>query len=114
MPEPQTTHLDYAEEAEAAERAEAWPQAAALWLRASETCGDVERALGYVRSAEACNHRNAIDSKLEKIAKDVLKLPTLARRGSDQLDFYELSVGQVKLALRAAYEAGRAAGRNEK
>ena len=108
MPERQTTHLDYAEEAEAAERAEAWPQASALWLRASETCGDVDRALGYVRSAEACNHRHAIDSKLEKIAKNVLKVPTLKYRHSDELDFHELSVGQIKLALRAAYEAGRA------
>ena len=36
MPEPQTTHLEYAEEAEAVERAEAWPQAAALRRRAAE------------------------------------------------------------------------------
>ena len=108
MPQPRATHLDYAAEAEAAERAEAWPQAAALWLRASEICGDVDRALGYVRSAQACNHRHAIDSKLEKIAKNVLKVPTLRYRHSDQADFHELSVGQIKLALRAAYEAGRA------
>ena len=108
MPKPQTTHLDYAEEAQAAERAEAWPQAAALWLRASEICGDVDRALGYVRSADACNHRHAIDSKLEKIAKSVLEVPTLKSRHSDGLDFHELSVWQIKLALRAAYEAGRA------
>jgi hypothetical protein len=107
--EPAASHLDYAEEAEAAERAGAWPQAAALWLRASETCGDVDRALGYVRSAQACNHRNQIDSKLEQIAKNVLRIPTLNRRGSDALDFHTLSVGQIKLALRAAYEAGRAA-----
>ena len=111
MPDQQTTHLDYAEEAKAAERAEAWPQAAALWLRASETCSDVDRALGYVRSAEACNHRHAIGSKLEKIAKNVLKVPTLKYRQSDHLDFHELSVGQIKLALRAAYEAGRQAER---
>ena len=32
MPERQTKHLDYAQEAEAAQRAEAWPQAAALSL----------------------------------------------------------------------------------
>jgi len=105
--QPAANHADYVEEAEAAERAEAWPQAAALWLRASETCGDVDRALGYVRSAEACKHRHAIDSKLEKIAKNVLKVPTLKYRQSDALDFHELSVGQIKLALRAAYEAGR-------
>ncbi len=30
------SHLDYAEEAEAAQRAEAWPQAAALWRRARD------------------------------------------------------------------------------
>ena len=108
---PAANHADYAEEAEAAERAEAWPQAAALWLRASETCGDVDRALGYVRSAEACKHRHAVDSKLEQIAKNVLKVPTLKYRHSDGLDFHELSVGQIKLALRAAYEAGRASAK---
>jgi len=32
---------------------------------------------------------------------------TLAYRSSDALDFHEVSVGQIKLALRAAYEAGR-------
>ena len=36
MAEPKTTHVDYAEEAEAAQRAEAWPQAAALWRRAAD------------------------------------------------------------------------------
>jgi len=107
-PSAASTHLDYAEEAEAAERAEAWPQAAALWLRASETCGDVDRALRCVRSADACNHHHAIDSTLEQIAKNVLKVPTLKYRHSDRLDFHELAVGQIKLALRAAYEAGRA------
>ena len=68
MPEHQTTHLDYAEEAEAAQRSEAWPQAAALWHRASETCGDAHRAKQYIRNADACNHRHAIDSRLEQIA----------------------------------------------
>jgi hypothetical protein len=49
----------------------------------------------------------AIDARLTQIAMQVLKVPTLAYRNSDRLDFHELSVGQIKLALRAAYEAGR-------
>ena len=55
--------------------------------------------------------RVSVDASLTKIAKDVLKLPTLDYRHADGLDFHEFSVGQVKLALRAAYEAGRAAKR---
>jgi hypothetical protein len=114
MPEPQTTHLDYAEEAQSAQRAEAWPQAAALWRRAA-TLADTKAAREqYLFMARHCERRTQVDGKLEKIAKDVLKLPTLDRRGSDRFDFHELSVGQLKLALRAAYEAGRTAGRNEK
>ena len=49
----------------------------------------------------------AIDARLTQIAMQVLKVPTLAYRNSDALDFHEVSVGQIKLALRAAYEAGR-------
>ncbi|MCX7427255.1 MAG: hypothetical protein NTW96_16705 [Planctomycetia bacterium] len=49
----------------------------------------------------------AIDVRLTQIAMQVLKVPTLAYRNSDALDFHEVSVGQIKLALRAAYEAGR-------
>ena len=48
-----------------------------------------------------------IDTRLAKIAAQVLKVSTLAYRNSDELDFHEVSVGQIKLALRAAYEAGR-------
>jgi methyl coenzyme M reductase alpha subunit len=48
-----------------------------------------------------------IDARLTQIAQQVLKVPTLAYRNSDSLDFHEVSVGQIKLALRAAYEAGR-------
>ncbi len=103
------SHDGYVQEAEAAERAEAWPQAAALWLRASETTGNVDRALQCVRSADACNHRQAIDEKLESIARSALNVPTLQSRHSDGLDFHEVSVWQIKLALRAAYEAGKAA-----
>lgn len=51
----------------------------------------------------------AIDARLTQIAQQVLKVPTLEYRNSDSLDFHEVSVGAIKLALRAAYEAGRKA-----
>ena len=46
--------------------------------------------------------------ELETIARQILHIPTLATRGRDALDFHELSVHQIKRALEAAYEAGRA------
>jgi hypothetical protein len=48
-----------------------------------------------------------IDQKLEKIAQEKLGIDTLEQRWSDSLDFYDLSVWQVKEALLAAYEAGK-------
>jgi len=49
----------------------------------------------------------AVDLRVEQIARQLLDIPTLAERGSDALDFHEVSVQQIKLALRVAYEAGR-------
>ena len=63
----------------------------------------------YSDDAAETAPRVSVDAALTKIAKDVLKLPTLEYRHADGLDFHEFSVGQIKLALRAAYEAGRAA-----
>ena len=116
MPEPPTTHLDYAEEAEAAQRAEAWPQAAALWRRAR----DVVRATGglshlhtrnlrrkYEAAADQCDAQNRIDQLLEHIAQTTLRIPTLRQRDSNGLDFHEVSVWGLKRALLAAYEASR-------
>ena len=102
------THHDYADAAEAAQRGEAWAQAATLWLRASETCSDVDKALRYTRLAADCRHRETIHDQLEQIAKTILRIPTLAERRCDGLDFHELGVWQIKQALRAAYDAGRA------
>ena len=45
--------------------------------------------------------------RLAEIAKHVLKVPLSAYRDSDRRDTFTVSVGQIKLALRAAYEAGR-------
>lgn len=50
------------------------------------------------------------DAVIKHIAKEQLWLETLEVRNSDRLDFHELSVGQLKRALEAAYEAGRRAG----
>ena len=114
MPEQQTTHSDYADEAESAERAEAWPQAAALWRRAAEcfpkhpcarAAADRDQ---YLANAAVCDRRAGADAALEKIARNVLRIPTLRERHSDRLDFHDLGVGRLRLALRAAYEAGRA------
>lgn len=46
---------------------------------------------------------------LNKIAAEKLDLKTLEARNSDELDFKEVSVWEIKAALEAAYEAGRAA-----
>jgi hypothetical protein len=46
---------------------------------------------------------------VEKIAKEKLGLETLETRWSDELDFHDMSVWQIKDALEAAYEAGRKA-----
>lgn len=46
---------------------------------------------------------------LTQIAKDYLLLDTLETRNRDCLDFHELSVGAIRAALQAAYEAGKAA-----
>lgn len=49
-----------------------------------------------------------IDARLEQIARDHLRLETLATRKSDSLDFHDIAVWRIKDALRAAYDAGRA------
>jgi len=47
---------------------------------------------------------------IKNIAIKVLGLETLVTRNSDECDFYDLPVWQVKKALEDAYEAGRAHG----
>lgn len=48
--------------------------------------------------------------KIQEIAKKYLRISTLETRNSDRLDFYEVSVGSIKDALEAAYQAGENAG----
>ena len=47
-----------------------------------------------------------IDRVLEDIAKEHLRVPTLETRKSDSLDFHDLAVWQLSVALNAAYQAG--------
>jgi len=56
--------------------------------------------------------KKLIDQSLavSKIAIQILGIKTFDVRSSDQLDFYDLSVGSIKAALDAAYEAGMSAG----
>jgi len=115
MTKPTPTHLDYAEEAEAARRAEAWPQAAALWRRASDvlranaphTPETFDLHAKYQGAADQCDRKDRVDMILEHIAKTTLDIPTLRTRRSDGLDFHEVSVWGLKRALAAAYQAGR-------
>lgn len=110
------TYHDYAEEAESAQRGEAWPQAAALWRRARDTVrADAElshlaaRNLReqYEAAADTCDARDRVDRILEQIAQTKLRIPTLRERKADHLDFHEVSAWGLKRALQAAYEAGR-------
>ncbi|MDR1628549.1 MAG: hypothetical protein LBR79_07275 [Oscillospiraceae bacterium] len=43
----------------------------------------------------------------EKIAKEILGIDTLATQMRDSLDFHEVSVANIKMALDAAYKAGQ-------
>ena len=47
-----------------------------------------------------------INQQLQEIAKNNLSLETLERQGSDNLDFHELAVWEIKKALLAAYQLG--------
>lgn len=47
-----------------------------------------------------------IDTTLTRIARAMLGIETLEIRGSDRLDFHEVSVASLRTALEAAYHAG--------
>ena len=105
------TYEDYADEAESAVRASAWPQAAALFRRAAETCSDPAKAKAYTIHAKRCDLEIEVDAALAAIAKRVLRIPTLVERHVDDLDFHEVSAWRLQDALREAYKAGRDAPR---
>jgi hypothetical protein len=45
-------------------------------------------------------------SVLKHIAQKYLRIETLDRRNSDSLDFHDVAVWQLRIALEAAYQAG--------
>jgi hypothetical protein len=62
-------------------------------------------------AATPTNPGATVDARLEQIARTTLGLETLETRRSDGLDFHDLAVWQIKQALQAAYEAGRASAK---
>ncbi len=101
-----TTADDWIEEAKSAERAEAWPQAVAMWTKAATLCdGEVEQRC--LAGITRCEREVKVDTELASVARRILNVPTLETRKSDALDFHEVSVWQLLAALRLAYRMGR-------
>ena len=67
-----STHEDYAADAEAAQSNSAWLQAAALWRKAAECCPDADQAGRYASEAERCVQEFSVDQQLATIARRVL------------------------------------------
>ncbi|MFM7832718.1 MAG: DUF6900 domain-containing protein [Planctomycetaceae bacterium] len=99
---------DFMEEAESAERANAWPQAAALWRRAAGMCRD-DQAASCREGLQRCEFEIHTDAELASIARRILEIPTLENRGSDHLDVHQIAVWQLREALRLAHQHGRSA-----
>ena len=103
------TVADWMEEAESAERAEAWPQAVALWTRVAALCDGEQQQRCHAGIAR-CEYEVAVDTELASVARRILDIPTLDTRKSDALDFHEVSVWQLRAALRLAHRMGRKTG----
>ena len=102
----QLTAADWMDEAESAERVEAWPQALALWNNAASMCEGEQQQRCHAGIAR-CEHQVAVDAELASVARRILNIPTLETRRSDGLDFHEVSVWQLLAALRLAHRMGR-------
>ena len=107
MPQ-ELTAADWMDEAESAERAEAWPKALALWTNAASMCDGEQQQRCHAGIAR-CEHEVAVDTELASVARRILDIPTLDTRKSDALDFHEASVWQLLAALRLAHRMGRKA-----
>lgn len=55
-------------------------------------------------------HRRAI---VEKVAQNMLGIPTLRERGRDSLDFHEVSVWDLERALELAFIRGQQQATND-
>lgn len=107
MADSKLTHDDYADEAESASRAGAWPQAAALWRRAADLAPNDDVKNKRLADAVECDRLAAVDVELAEIARRSLNVQTLEARGSDRLDFHDCHVRLILAALRLAYAAGQ-------
>jgi hypothetical protein len=107
----QLTAADWMDEAESAERAEAWPQAVALWTNAASMCEGGQQQRCHTGIAR-CEHEVAVDAELASIARRILNIPTLATQKMKSLDFHEVAVWQVLASLRLARRMGRKEGKN--
>jgi hypothetical protein len=87
----QLTAADWMDEAESAERAEAWPKALSLWTNAAAMC-EGEQQQRCQTGIARCEHEVTVDAELASIARRILKIPTLATRKMDSLDFHEVAV----------------------
>jgi len=55
------------------------------------------------------SHQPNLETILERIAREKLRVPTLRTQRSDSLDFHEVAVWELRAALEAAFEAGKSA-----
>ena len=99
---------DFMDEAESAERANAWPQAAALWRRAAGICRE-DQVASCREGLQRCEFEIQTDAELTSIASRILGIPTLENRGADHLDFHQIAVWQLREAMRLAHQHGRSA-----
>ena len=114
MSKPTPTHLDYAEEAEAAQRAEAWPQAAALWRRAADalrasaphTTETFDLHAKYQARPRGATPGTGFARSSNRSPRPKLQIPTLRERKSDGHDFHEVSVWGLKRALSGRLRGG--------
>jgi hypothetical protein len=72
-----------------------FPAAKALWQEATEA------------AAQPDADEATIDAGMTVLAQVHLGIQTLQERNMDALDFHEVSVWQLKAALRAVYELGK-------
>jgi hypothetical protein len=87
-----------------------------------QAIGKTIKGLGWEQDARAFVRRyinpglpalgtDTREEALAGIAQRVLSIPTLHARHSDDLDFHEVSVWALRVALDAAYEAGRSSAK---
>jgi hypothetical protein len=71
--------------------------------------GELNRLLAEKSAALQCDieREGKLNDLFEKIAKEHLAIPTLEPRNLDRFDFHECGVWSIKMALKAAYEAGQ-------